>query len=578
MKINKKHFTIFIRFLKLLFPFRKRWLLILLLSVSSMLLGLVNPYLAKIVVDGAIRSKDVKFFIILVLIGGGGFVIKSLIDGFQKFLIKFIKIKLRFDLNKKVFRKLQHFAYGWFQANSTGGNLYSIHYDIERVTEFITTTPHTVSLFFQIIFTLVIVIFLNWKMAIFSLCLAPFLYIPSYYFSRKMRNVWKVLIENSQEIFKTLGEFFSHILLVKSFGKEASGARKFLRQLIINIRLETSNVKLEIGSSFFGGFLTKLIMGIIIFYGGLQVIKGQMTLGSFTAIMVYLGQLIGSHVQFAYFFQKVAIGLVSCERVAAILDESETIDSRDAISLIVKNARIDFRSVSFGYRPEVYVLKDLTFFIDAGKHIVIAGPSGCGKTTIINLILRLFRPWQGDILIDGYNIQNITRSSLIRNVGIALQEPFLWNDSIENNIRYGREESTLEEIARVAKFAGVDDFVKYLPQGYQTVIGENACKISEGQKQKIAIARALIKNPKILILDEAMSSMDSESEEIILSNIKKNLIGTTLITVSHRLSTVIAADLVYYLMSPHEIIVDNPRSLANSSHGFSDLFIGQNKI
>jgi len=394
-----------------------------------------------------------------------------------------------------------------------------------------------------------------------------------------MKKVWKVLIENSQDFFKSLQEILSHIQLVKSFGKETSSVRKYLRKLITNRRISIKNMRLEIISSVAASVVSKALIGLIAFYGGYQVIKGHMTLGSLTAIMVYLTQLIGLQGQFANFFQTTVLGLVSCQRVAEVLDEKEEIsEPKDAKRVVFETPDVVFRDVSFGYRIEEYVLKDITFHIEKGSHVALCGPSGYGKTTILNLLLRLYDPWEGRIFINGYDIKDLKIGSLRKQIGIVLQEPFLWNDSIENNIRYGKEDATREEIITVSQLTLVDDFVKDLPDGYKTVIGEGACKLSEGQKQKIAIARALVKNPKILMLDEASSSMDSASEEKILRNIKKTQKDATLIVVSHRLSTVLSADTVYFLNSFNSLIIGKPEDLLKTNKEFSNLFAGQNEI
>jgi ABC-type bacteriocin/lantibiotic exporter with double-glycine peptidase domain len=207
--------------------------------------------------------------------------------------------------------------------------------------------------------------------------------------------------------------------------------------------------------------------------------------------------------------------------------------------------------------------------------VALAGPSGCGKTTVLNLILDLYKPWQGEIhIVDGY-LGEMDRLFFKEQVGVSLQEPFLWNDSIENNIRYAKPQATKQEIIKAANIAGVSDFIDDTPQGYDTVVGENACRLSDGQKQKIAIARAIIRKPKILILDEAMSSMDSASEEKIINGIKELLPGSLIIIVSHRLSSVAACDLVYFLKGPDKMVIGKPAELIKDDQDFYNLFSAQ---
>jgi len=573
-KFNPKQLSLFLRFVRFILPYRIRWISILILSGLTALLGLVNPYLTKLVIDRAIGDKDLKAFIILAVIGGAVFIVTGIIKSFKQYLERYVKVRVKFDLNKKVFTQISRLPFSWFQNKSTGENIYRISYDIDRTGDLITTVPpQAASLFPKLIVIFFIILRFNWKMALFSLCLAPFLYLPPYYFIKKRRAVWERLIKNSEQIFKILHEALSHIYPIKVFGKEGSEIRRYLRKLIENIKIDLSSTKLEIFNGFAANALDKIIIGLLVFYGGYQVIKGDMTLGSLTAIMVYLGQLVAMQDTFINFFQTVVLGLISCQRVADILDEKGyTVENKNARDIVFKRGGIVFNKVTFGYLSGKPVIKDLSFLIEPDKHICLVAPSGMGKTTLLNLIVRLYDPWQGEVLIDGVRTHDVKLRSLKGQIGMALQEPFLFNDTVRNNILYGKEDAEEQEIIEAARFSLAHDFIKGLPDTYGAIIGENACKLSEGQKQKIAIARALIKKPKILILDEAMSSMDSVSENKILKNIKDNLGEVTLITVSHRLSTVMAADLVYFLKSQGQIAVGSYEELLHKDKEFSDLF------
>lgn len=575
--LNKAQIKLFLDFAKYLLPHWKKELFILILSGITVLLGMVNPYLTKLVIDRAFGNKDIKTFILLALVGGAVFILEGLFSGLKNFLDHQVGIKVDLDLNRKVFTHLEKLPFSYFQNKSTGEHIFKINYDINTTGNFITTIlPELITLLPRLLFILAIVFYLNWKMALFSLMLAPFLYVPPYYFTRKMRRVTQDLIGNNEGVFRRLSEMFSHIQLVKIFGREKFEVRDFIKRLIFGVRTQIRNTKLEIISGFAGNALNRVIIGLISFYGGYQVIKGEMTLGSLTAIMVYLSQLIGLQGSFAWFFQKVALGFISCERIKEVLDiEIQGVDSGSAKEAKFNQGRIEFKDVSFSYRENKAVLDRINFVIEGGGYIAFTGPSGCGKTTILNLILRLYDSYRGEIIIDGFDIRGVKLGPLLEQTGMVLQEPFLWNDTIENNIRYGKLNANETEIVEAARVCGIDDFVKQLPDKYKTVIGENACKLSEGQKQKIAIARALIKKPKILILDEAMASMDSESEEKIIANIRQIPEISTVIFVSHRLSTVKMADKVYYLRDSGEMIVLNPEEMLRENQHFRDLFAAQ---
>ena len=574
---GKPQFRLFLRFLKSLLPYRAKWLIVVFLSFFTAMLGLVNPYLTKLIVDKAIKNRDLRTFVILVVIGGTVFVVTGILSALKQYLERNIKARVKLDLNKKVFTKLKHLSFHWFQGKATGEHIYKINYDIERVKDFITSIPpQVVVLFPRLILTFFIIASLNLKMAVFCLFLTPFLCISPYYFIRKRKEIFKKSIKNSESIFRAMQEFFSHIYLIKTFAKQGTETRKYIKKVIKGIRIGLTSARLEMFSNFVARSTSKFIVSLIAFYGGVQVINGKMTLGSLVAILAYLSQMIGIQSSFIGFFQSTTIGLVSCQRVADILDEKDcVVESKAARDIIFKRGDIVFNNVSFGYSPGRPVLKDLNLSIEAGSHISLVAPSGFGKTTLLNLIIRLYNPWQGEILISGVKIEDIKLGSLREQIGMVLQESFLFNDTVASNIAYGKEGSSWPEIKEAARLSLVDRFVAGLTDGYDAIIGENACKISEGQKQKIAIARALIKRPKVLIMDEAMSSMDSASEESILLNIKSELKEVTLVTVSHRLSTAANADLVYFLKGQARIVSGTCDELLQKDKEFYDLFKAQ---
>ncbi|MFH0828327.1 MAG: ABC transporter ATP-binding protein, partial [Candidatus Omnitrophota bacterium] len=529
-----KQLVLYVRFIKFILPYRRKWLLVLFFNVLAGLLSLIIPYLTKDVVDTAMGKKDFGVFLKLAIIGGSVFAIGELFNRLSYCFQRGINLKVNFDLHKKVFQHLQYLSYSWFQGKSTGEHIFKVNYDIDAATEFVTgSLPQVLLILPRAILILFIVFYLNWKIALCGFLLSPLVFLPPYFFSRIMGKYYQKIIESSEGITQYLQEVFSHIQLVKIWPAEKRAIRCFSRKLIANIRLSLSALKVEIASGIIVEFITKLIIGLITFYGGYLVIKQDLTLGSLTAIMVYLSQLAGLQEQFSGFWQASISGTISCGRIAEILDiETQIRDRAGARNIEFKSPDVRFDKVNFGYRGSEFVVRNISFFIKSGEFVALVGPSGAGKTTILNLLVRLYEPQEGSISIDNQDIQSVKLDSLKSQIGFAMQEHFLFDDTIFNNIAYCRGVSTAEEVEEVSRLAGVDDFVKELPLGYQTVIGENACKLSEGQKQKIAIARALLKKPKILILDEAMASMDSASEEKIILNIKEEYKGMAVIIVS----------------------------------------------
>ncbi len=549
--INKRS----LGFYRYLLPYWKKELFIILLSCAVLITNLINPYLTKLIIDKAYANKDLKLFFILVGTGAVIFVLGGVMGGVSDYFRRAIRFRISLDLNRKVFRKLQGLPYSFFQDSSAGDHLYKIRYDIDQVVNFVADVlPDIVILGLRSIFILIIVFYLNLKMALFSLAIFPFLYPVSFYFLQKLRKAIIVWVEDSQAFFSRLQESLAHMHLIKALGQETHETRSYMGSLIKNIRLGLKNAQLEIKGAFIYRLVNRIIGGLIIFFGGYQVIKGTLTLGSLTAITIYFGQLLGLQHSATGLFQAISLGSVSCERIDRILRQKTSMpDEGSNRNIALSCGTIEFRDVTFGYAAGKKVLEDLSFSIAGGSAVTLVGTSGCGKTTLINLILKLYQPQSGQIFIDGYDIAHVKTRSLCAQMGVVLQEPYLWNTSITDNIKYGNNGAGLNDIEEAARIACIDSFINKLPDKYQTVIGENACRISDGQKQRLAIARAVVKRPRILIFDEALSSVEVEIEERIIANIRKALKDSTVIIISHRPSTIKSLDWVCFLEGPHKI-------------------------
>ena len=371
-----------------------------------------------------------------------------------------------------------------------------------------------------------------------------------------------------QNVFKQLQEVFSHIHLVKSLGKGEKEIDSFEKNFAAAVDKELRAAWVAQISAFSATVLNNAIGGLIIFYGGYLVLRGSMTLGSLIAISLYLMQVVILLKSFGEWYQDFTVNAVARHRVAEILAvKSVTFDCKDPVKLSVTHGTIEFRDVWFEYRKGEPVLQGVKFAIEGGKKIVLSGPSGVGKTTVLSLILRTSEPDSGAILIDGIDTRLIQPDSFYAQFGVALQEPFLWNDTVAYNILYGNHAVSEKEMIAAARIAEADNFIRHLPQGYDTVIGEMANTLSEGQKQRLALIRALVKKPKILLFDEALSSLDSETEDKIMANISEALPHSTILTISHRASVASKADMVYFLESGasvqwgsyEELIAQNPR-------------------
>lgn len=565
-----------LRFSRYLLPYRGLWSLTVLLSLPALVPGLLNPYLGKMAIDDAFAKRDLGLFILLAVVGGSIFVIRGLIDGVQRFLETCVTNGVVRDLNRDLFEHVQGLSLGYFQDQSTGRHIYRMSSDVEAVADFAVKVPSQVTVIFpKALLLAAIVFYLDWEMGLFALVLIPLFYFPTRYLSARRKRGWQLLIECSEALFRTLHETFSHIHIVKAFGTERFAVSSYMEKLAARIRCRRDFSKLEITANFIEGLIHKAATGVIAFLGGYQVIKGQMTLGSYVAIMAYLGQLLGMYGQLASLFHRITMSMVSCERLnELLLRQPEVVEAKNARDAVFDRGRIAAHGITFGFAPGRPLFRNIDFEIAAGSHVAIVGPSGCGKTTLISLILRLYDPWQGEIIIDGHRVKDITLCSLKGQIGVVLQNPFLFCESIAYNIGYGCENATEDRIREAARICEIHEFIMGLPDRYQSVLGEDACKISQGQRQKIALARAIIKKPKILIFDEASASIDSASEEKILANVKHSHPDITIITVSHRLSTVRKAEVVYHLEAPDKVRPVGHSDLSRDP-ALSDLFGSQ---
>lgn len=539
-----------LRFNKYLYKYWKLQAAVICLSLLATPLGLVNPYLTKLVIDRAYGNKDLNLFFILAVIGGTAFLFSGLVTSLSQYLSKALSKNVAFDMTRDFLRHIQGLPLAFHNERSTGENIYRIGNDVKTVSDFVCDAiPQIIKLVPYAVFILAIICRLNWRMAVLASFLIPIIYLQPYLFSKLQKKITLSNIEKAQAVSVILHEILSHIRLVKTMAKEKYEMHRYEEGLKGDMNLELKNVKFMQICNLSSSILGRLITGIITLYGGYMVIRGMMTLGSLTAVIIYFGQFVTQLGMLGSLYQRFTINSVARDRLIEIMEiKPDICDAEGTRPYRIKEGRIEFKDISFRYKKDSPVLKTVTFSIPPAARAALVGLSGSGKSSILSLILRLYRKERGDIFIDGIDIEKMTIESLRSQIGIALQEPLLWNDTIANNILYGAcQSASRSDIIEAAKLAKAHNFIMALPEGYDSVIGENGCKISGGEMQRIAIARALIKRPKILILDEAMSSLDRETEEMIIDNIFREYDDSTIIIVSHRLSAVQKTDKVYFL-------------------------------
>ncbi|MBU4419367.1 MAG: ABC transporter ATP-binding protein/permease, partial [Candidatus Omnitrophica bacterium] len=448
--------------------------------------------------------------------------------------------------------------------------------DVENVANFILEQcPGLLVGIFKLVIILGISFWINARMTVFLLILSPLFILHSLYLQKKVNPIYKEIWRYSALVSQKIYEAFSRILIIKAFGWESYQRRIYLRSWVENIRWRIKSFRWTMVNSLSSSFLTKAIYGAITLYGGWLIIKGRMTLGSYTAVMLYLTQLGGLLGSLSNNFAYLTREAVSLNKFFEIMNTWPLIkNAPEAKTLPAIKGEILFQDVCFGYNGKP-VINELNFKIPSCSWIGVVGPSGCGKTTLINLILRLYDPDAGRICLDGLDLREIKLDSLRGRIAIATQQPLLFDVSVKENISYGFKNIQEEQIIAAAKIACVHDFICQLPQGYHTFIGEDACRLSQGLKQRISIARAILRNPQLLILDEATSSVDSFTEELLFKALRQKRQGLSTIIISHRLFSIKDADRIYFLRGDGKIEEGAHDQLLAESPAYRDFFHNQ---
>lgn len=519
--------------------------------------------------EGLIDINGILKYVSLIIITG---LIIGIGRYFWRIYILGTSRELEYYLRKKLFNHLLTLSTNYFNTHKTGDLMAHATNDINAVRMAVGQgTIMIVDSGFMIILTLIMMIkTTNLRLTAISLFTLPFIIIFVNRFGKIIHKRFKAVQEAFSKLTDITQESFSGIRVIKSFVQEDLVLENFTKVNEDNLR---KNLKLVLVSGIFHpfiNFISALSFLLLIFYGGKEVILNRISLGDFVAFNSYIGLLVWPMMALGWVINLLQRGAASMERINAILNEKPDIkDSEDAIELNNIKGKIEFKNVSFKYPgSNNYALKNINFTVEPDKSLAIVGRTGSGKTTIVNLLLRLFDIEEGEICIDDIPIKKITLKSLRENIGYVPQDNFLFSTTIEENIGFAFEGNLdKEKVIKAAKLAEIYDNIMSFPDGFDTVLGERGVTISGGQKQRTSIARALIKNPSILILDDSLSSVDTDTEEKILNNLKDFMKERTTIFISHRISTVKNCDEI--------IVIDEGEIVERGTH---DELLAQNGI
>ncbi|QPJ66828.1 MAG: ABC transporter ATP-binding protein [Candidatus Nitrohelix vancouverensis] len=541
--------TIFKRVFSLLNPHRQALFWGSLFLIITTATNLAAPLYIKNLVDVVTSKKDTDLLDQTAMIIGLLFFIQLIASTVHNYLFDITEKRIITDFRKKLFNHLHQLSLNFYSKRRTGEIVSRMTNDVAAIEDLLTDLPATVlQQSIRLFGGIIIIIYMNWKLTFMILILTPFLVLFARTFGRKLKRLSKEIQDKLAVSTTIIEENISCIQIVKSFVREETEKNRFSDAVEDSFQ---SAKKRVIISSFFGptiGFIAFITSLTLLWYGGHEVIKGNVTPGDLVAFILYATIIAGPMGSFARLYARLQEGLGSGERIFEILDQKgDILDPEHPIALPALQGRIEIKDLHFHYNKEQEILKGVSFSVEPGQMAALVGPSGAGKSTLVKLLHRFYDPISGEIKVDGHPLQDLQLNSYWTQIGIVPQETILFGGTIRENILYAKPGATHEEMENASRAANAHEFIMRCPKQYDTIVGEKGIRLSAGQRQRIAIARAILKDPRILILDEATSALDNESELLIQEALERLMKGRTSIVIAHRLSTIHKADQIIVL-------------------------------
>ncbi|MBM3190566.1 MAG: ABC transporter ATP-binding protein, partial [Chloroflexi bacterium] len=533
-----------------------------------------RPCLTQVVIDRDIPSGDSAQMIGTLLLYLGLVVLHSGVMAGQRYVTGWIGLRVIYDLRDSVFQHLQTLSLSFFDGREMGDTISRMTNDIDTLNELLSNGVVTlVNTFFNLAGAMIAMMLMDIKLSVLTLSVMPLLLFSTAIFRRWVGSAYREIRQKVARVTAHVEEGVAGVRIIQSFAQEERNMAAF-RAVNEENRLANMDAAV-VRSMYFPAIDIVGSFGIaaVFWFGGIAVLRGDLTFGVMVAFLLYLFRFFQPIRNLTMLYDQILAAMAASERVFELLDtKPDVVDPPDAIVLPRIEGHVEYRGVGFEYVPGQPVVKDLNIVAEPGEMIALVGATGSGKSTTISLLSRLYDAQEGEILVDGHRLTDIAIHSLREQMGIVLQEGFLFSDTIRENIRYGRLEASDEEVEQAAKAVGAHDFIMRQPEGYATEVRERGEKLSMGERQLICLARALIADPRILVLDEATSSIDPYTELIIQSALLKLFKGRTSIVIAHRLSTVRRADRIYVLDAGHVVEVGTHAELLAQGGLYSNLY------
>lgn len=555
------------RLLGYLKPYRWRVAMAVILMLLVTASALPMPRITQYTIDVVLPQKSQRLLLLVFWAIIGLYAFRGVASFALNYLLGWLGQRVVFDLRFQSYRHLNRLSLSYYDKRQTGKIMARVIDDINVIQYMITGGFVTlITDILTLVVVLPVVFHMQWRLAWIAVVIVPTYVVVYKLFLRRIRALSVELREKWDALIGALQEKIAGIAVVKAFHREEYEVERFMTTVQDNFRLGMTQAKLNRLLGLIVTIISAGGTGLIYWYGAILVLNRQLQPGELIAFVGYIGYLYGPALRLVDFNIQAQWAGAAIDRVFETLDtRPEIMDAPDAIPMPHMKGAVEFQSVTFGYDKDKPVLHDINLKVEPGEMIAIVGPSGAGKTTLVNLVARFYDVTEGAVLIDGVDVRSIRLESIRRNIGYVAQESLLFSVTIRENIAYGAHDATQEQIEEAARAADLHNFIMSLPDGYDTKIGEDGVKLSVGQKQRLAIARAILTNPRILILDDATSALDSETEANVQRALEKVMEGRTSFVIAHRLSTIVNADRIVVMeagrivdIGRHDELVQRP--------------------
>lgn len=537
------------RLYKYVRPYWKQMVLAAISLTIWSLISLALPYATRFLIDSVFVSYSRQALNQITLVMIGLFIFQAVLGYGQNYLINFLGQRVIADLRLAIQQHLLYLPLRFFAESQVGEIVSRVTNDVTTLQVVLTQTP--IALLRQVVTIIggiTLMALMNWQLTLLIFVIIPPIIFLAIFFGRRVERLSTLIQDRLASAVSALEESISGIRVVKSFTQERYEENRFKNRIEKTFKSTMDRTRLRAAFIPLVSLLGFAAVTIIMWVGGQFVLNQTLTPGELVAFLIYMIMVAVPLGEFAGVYTQIREAIGAASRIFEIMEtSSEPVQAEAARPLPPVKGKVVFQNVSFSYEPDDLVLNDINLVVEPSEVIALVGPSGVGKTTMVNLIPRFFDPTEGTITIDGYPLNDVSLNSLRSQIGLVPQETFLFGGTILDNIAYGDTGSTRDEILSAAKAAYAHDFIKDLPEGYETDVGERGVKLSAGQRQRIVIARALLKDPRILILDEATSALDSESEQMVQKALQILMKNRTTFVIAHRLSTIKNADRILVL-------------------------------